>query len=258
MEHAHTEEYKGMEIVIDYDRDAENPRGWDNVGTMVCFHSRYTLGDKHSYSSPEDALLSILEIDEDELPREYRCPDCEQTEQITSETETCSHCGEGLDDDFYSLDLMELSIDDLFTRLREKAYVLPLYLYDHSGITMNTGGFSCPWDSGQVGFIYAMKDYADSETPDPVKYLEGEVKTYDQYLTGDVYGYTVEDPEGYAEEDSCWGFYGLDYCLEEAKGAADWMVKERTEKKIEEQIEEDRKSLLQYRFAYYPTFATTA
>jgi len=31
--------------------------------------------------------------------------------------------------------------------------ILPLYLYDHSGITMNTTGFSCGWDSGQVGYI---------------------------------------------------------------------------------------------------------
>ena len=31
---------------------------------------------------------------------------------------------------------------------------LNLYLYDHSGITMNTSGFSCGWDSGCVGFIY--------------------------------------------------------------------------------------------------------
>jgi len=32
--------------------------------------------------------------------------------------------------------------------------VLPLYLYDHSGITMKTTPFSCQWDSGQVGYIY--------------------------------------------------------------------------------------------------------
>ena len=31
---------------------------------------------------------------------------------------------------------------------REDVIALPLYLYDHSGITMNTTGFSCPWDSG--------------------------------------------------------------------------------------------------------------
>ena len=37
---------------------------------------------------------------------------------------------------------------------REEVVYLNLYLYDHSGLRMNTTGFSCPWDSGQVGYIY--------------------------------------------------------------------------------------------------------
>ena len=36
--------------------------------------------------------------------------------------------------------------------------MLPLYLYDHSGITMSISPFSCPWDSGQVGWIYCTPD----------------------------------------------------------------------------------------------------
>ena len=36
--------------------------------------------------------------------------------------------------------------------------VLPVYMYDHSGITINTTGFSCPWDSGMVGIIYVSKE----------------------------------------------------------------------------------------------------
>ena len=44
--------------------------------------------------------------------------------------------------------------------ISQKFLMLPLYLYDHSGITMNTTGFSCPWDSGQVGWIYASKEDA--------------------------------------------------------------------------------------------------
>lgn len=50
--------------------------------------------------------------------------------------------------------------DELEAYLKEDlkaAVVLPLYLYDHSGITINTTGFSCPWDSGQVGFTYATE-----------------------------------------------------------------------------------------------------
>lgn len=95
---------------------------------------------------------------------------------------------------------------------------LPLYLYDHSGITMRTTPFSCPWDSGKVGFIYVTKAKALKEmgwktltskrVAKLLEVLKSEVATYDQFLTGDVYGFTLhKDGE---ETDSCWGFYGAD------------------------------------------------
>jgi hypothetical protein len=92
--------------------------------------------------------------------------------------------------------------------------ILPLYLYDHSGITMNTAGFSCPWDSGQVGWIYAdeeaiRKEYGEV-TPETLekaeKLLQGEVENYDYYLTGQCYGFQLF--RGDEEIDSCWGFLG--------------------------------------------------
>lgn len=107
---------------------------------------------------------------------------------------------------------------------------LPLYLYDHSGLTMNTTGFSCHWDSCQVGYIYASKEKIRREygwkhlTKKRIakikEYLVNEVAIYDQYLRGDVYGFKliaideietgdgVEDQEH--ESDSCWGFFGSD------------------------------------------------
>ena len=37
---------EGVTVSIEQDGDACNPRTeYDNVGVMVCFHSRYTLGD---------------------------------------------------------------------------------------------------------------------------------------------------------------------------------------------------------------------
>jgi hypothetical protein len=124
---------------------------------------------------------------------------------------------------------------------RKDVLYLPLYLYDHGGITMNTGGFNCPWDSGQVGIIYAdrgmiRKEYGRSKFTKALKakvyaILESEVKTYDMYLTGEVYGYEVEDPDGEEDGDSCWGFYGLDYCMEEAKSIADHIAGRKARKK---------------------------
>ena len=73
---------------------------------------------------------------------------------------------------------------------------LPLYIYDHSGVTMNTTGFSCPWDSGRVGLIHASiedgRKWGYSGTDDEVREkiercLEAEVEEFDQYLRGEVY-----------------------------------------------------------------------
>jgi hypothetical protein len=41
-----------MDITI-CTNERTNPRDWDNVGTMVCFHRRYSLGDKHDYRSQD-------------------------------------------------------------------------------------------------------------------------------------------------------------------------------------------------------------
>jgi hypothetical protein len=108
--------------------------------------------------------------------------------------------------------------------------ILPLYLYDHSGLTMATTPFSCPWDSGQVGFIYISRAKAVAEWGNKVctakvkemaaKCLQAEVETYDEYLRGEVYGYVIEDKDG-NQIGSCWDFYGKDDMIAEAKAIAE-------------------------------------
>ncbi len=132
-------------------------------------------------------------------------------------------------DDFSSWTEMETHI----CQELKAVVILPVYMYDHSGITINTTGFSCPWDSGQIGFIYATKkDILDNWggkilTPalkeKAMNLLKGEVETYDQYLRGDIYGYIVEkDGEGM---DSSWGFYGEEEAIREAKSMVDYLDK---------------------------------
>lgn len=127
---------------------------------------------------------------------------------------------------------------------KDNVILLPLFLYDHSGITMNTTGFhhcdSQRWDWGCVGVIYVTKEKVRAEygwkaiTKARIKkiseYLKSEVECYDQYLTGDVYGYIVESPKGEEIEDgSCWGFFGHDHkasgLLEQAEDAIDYHIK---------------------------------
>ena len=114
--------------------------------------------------------------------------------------------------------------DDLEAYLASgSVYALPIYMYDHGGVTISTSPYSCGWDSGQVGYIYMTKEKAKAEGLDnPLATLENEVSTMDDYLRGEVYGYIVYDAEG-QELDSCWGFIGnRKYCIEEAISVADY------------------------------------
>jgi len=51
----------GESVEIYYDEHSENPRNWDNISKMYCFHKRYNLGDKHkidhtNYSSFDEMI----------------------------------------------------------------------------------------------------------------------------------------------------------------------------------------------------------
>lgn len=178
-----TEKKVGNHIIRTfYDECPRSPREWDNLGTMVCFHRSYSLGDKHDYDS----------------------------------------------NDYNGWDEMEKDI----IKNEKVGVILPLYLYDHGGITISTSPFSCSWDSGQIGFIFIskkkmLKEYGGKSVTKKLKervegYLKNEVKTYDQYLRGEVYGVRVFEKstceKGHIHEEeihSCWGFYSEEDAIED-------------------------------------------
>ncbi|MFC1453673.1 hypothetical protein ACFLQL_00650 [Verrucomicrobiota bacterium] len=175
--------YKGYTIRIEQDEQPEDPRDWSNLGIMVCFHKRYTLGDETDLNS---AMFNGWE-------------------------ELKSH---------------------LIKKERAK-FIEPLYMYDHSGITISTTPFSCPWDSGQIGFIYTtsklIREEYGHKSIDSIRdlvsaVLASEVMIYDQYLTGDVCGYSIEKNE--KDIDCCSGFYGADEAIAEAKHNIDEIIKQ--------------------------------
>lgn len=118
---------------------------------------------------------------------------------------------------------------------------LPVYICVHCGLTISTSPFVDAWDSGQLGIIAVAKEKVRKEyswkalTKERIKQIEnhlrGEVETYDQYLRGDVYGYIIEKDGEHI--DSCWGYYGLEYCLTEAQIAVDYIVKEELKKRFD-------------------------
>lgn len=234
-------EYKGYVIEIIQDDDGINPRSeWDNLATMICFHNRYTLGDKHTYRNPQEMLRDLaIEADPYLQDRIEYWEDGKGWAQLQNKHPNT--CGEMSDQKINKA--IQSAIDKHFI-------ILPLYLYDHSGITMSTSPFSCPWDSGQVGIIYisnkkALAEYGfkrltKANRAKIISYMVNEVECYDQYLTGDIYGFHVHklDEDGEIEDDhdildSCWGFFGHNWeengLLEHAKPSIDWHIKEMAE-----------------------------
>jgi len=99
-------------------------------------------------------------------------------------------------------------------------YIFPLSTYIHSGVALYLGSYKkdC-WDSCLVGAVLISRKELDTEKQ-AYSYAENLVKTWNDYLSGNVYGYEIYSPEGDII-DSCWGFYG-DYeknALEEARNA---------------------------------------
>ena len=153
------------------DLDPTDPREFDNLGTMVCFHNRYAFGEETELKSSDFSSWAELES---------------------------------------------------YLYKTEKALiVVPVFLYDHSGLSVNTTGFSCPWDSGQIGYIYTSKEkirneYGCKRISKKLKeqireMLVSEIDSYNQYLSGDVYGFSVTDKKSGEEIESCYGFFGTDY-----------------------------------------------
>lgn len=124
----------------------------------------------------------------------------------------------------------------------KKIIAVPIYMMDHSGITLRTSDSTfraCDpqgWDWGLLGWIYVTNETIKKEynlkritTKARMKaygVLQGEVKIMDDYVTGNVYGYEIvkadtEDDETYGRDvlDSCWGFFGdfNEYMVGEAK-----------------------------------------
>ncbi len=202
--------HNGYIIRIQPDPEPESPRDWDNVGTMVCWHRRYSLGDEQPKLDPPEwrRQLALNHLHEIGFPDDLY-PMVENGEE------------DGIPDE---------RLDAVFD---EHFVILPLFLFDHSGITMKTSSEqfhaqdSAGWDWGPVGYIYCTREKARQElsgdteeelTNSAIKCLTGEVETYAQYLEGDIYGYIIESLAG-DHIDSCWGFFGLKDCVEQAKEA---------------------------------------
>lgn len=154
-----TNEAASHTLKILHDEDTASPRENDNLGTLACWHRRYTLGDVQPKGQPADY--------EDAL--------------------------------------------------EANSLVVPVYLYDHSGLALSTKDFGDQWDSGQVGFYHvtpaqiveAYGEDTEANRNTALEAIQSEIAVYSDYINGNCWGYQVENAEGEVV-DSCWGFIGSD------------------------------------------------
>lgn len=236
------------------DMEPESPRQWDPMGKMICWHGRYRLGDQHDYRDPEEFLRQLTqeiipwqEVVKKIIRGETRMK-VTQGDEVEDESllhlmmpyirpfkgeyEVCA--GKTIKDLFSQFNqdaiLKEFSISEMTKMIQEsnEIVLMPLWLYDHSGISMSVSHeypYNDRWDSGQVGWIFVKKDRFLQETgcvpgnesgwPEKAyEMLQDEVKTYDQYLRGEVFGFQAfvfdDDTEEWEETDGSWGYYGDD------------------------------------------------
>lgn len=223
------------------DTPSYNPRdSYDDDG-MICFHSRYTLGDPHGYQDSEQLFQDLVnkfvpryfltnlakegKLNGIELRRNEEDPDLwdvwesgfvpdQKESYLWYERIPLEVVGSYIVDDITEEDCVKL--------LKDYCVIVPLWLYDHSGISMSCGARTYPyndvWDSGCVGFYYLSKDWikenlsANETDWESIgeEYIRSAVKEYDYFLCGDEWGFFLyEESEGELDEiDSCAGFLG--------------------------------------------------
>ncbi len=183
-------------LLVLNDFDPLHPRvDCDNLGRMVCWHSRYQLGDPHDYDEPKDFLCDLYRRSIRDHGRnlvshlkrhqaygaylEYnrgthewdlyvRCWWNASSGNAGPEWEVAQSAPKSQlnDSGWFFDDMLEaLTAGDLAKLLEqlEDVVLLPLYLYDHTIQSMSIASFlgraqHAEWDSGQVGYIYADRD----------------------------------------------------------------------------------------------------
>lgn len=172
-------------IHIFSDDNPESPREWDNLGTMVCFHQRYNLGDKdHDFRSWDDL-------------NDY----FKDNPSIVVFICAYEHGGITISPYVPSETTLGYPFCDRF----------------------DSGWLGCVFVTLEdIRKEFGWKYVTGKRGKKIKQYLVSEIETYDMHLTGDVYGYEVVCNTCNELLDSCWGFYGHDHeksgLLEYAKG----------------------------------------
>lgn len=216
-------EYGDYVIELHWDECPESPRTWDNLGTIYAIrHRYYSIGDVELESGDVEELLYRIagELDEgDESP----------TVEWETWLEAIDETGES--------DKLERSDyeDKAWDIICKHVWTFDLYMYDHSGIALSIypGRFSAidsaGWDWGQIGWVivpikralkwFNAKEWNADIIEKTERQVDAEIKVYNQYINGEVYGWILKDVDGNIV-DSVWGYFDADCARQDAEEVA--------------------------------------
>ena len=150
--------------------------------------------------------------------------------------------------DRHGIDEIENKDGKLVSEELDRRFIwLPVYCYEHSGLSVSTKRdypYNDRWDSGLFGIIavekaglrkaYGWGAITKKRREEILRSLEEEIEIFDSYCKGEVYGFVVEDEEG-EHIDSCYGYYGdegMKDAISEAKDTIDSVLKAREMEEI--------------------------
>jgi len=115
--------------------------------------------------------------------------------------------------------------NDVVKNIKNKIH-LPIYCYVHSGVTISTTEFTCPWDSFFAGYIVldrerflknmGYKRMSKKRSIEAYNQLEEEIRIRNSYISGEVYCFEITDSNGDMVE-FCGGFLCEDACRSEGQ-----------------------------------------
>jgi hypothetical protein len=186
MEVVSTKRIENYEIEIIQDEDPESPREWDNLGTMVCQHRKYNLGDKHDYDFSD--CLTWLDVQ-----KELGYP------PIILKLYLYDHSGITMSTKPFGDRWDSMQVGFIFAT---KEDLIKEY--------------------GKVDeeIIKKAQSVLEGEVETYDQYLRGDVYGFKIYEIS-----TSDNGDEHREEvEASWGYYGEDNCMEEAVGVVHCMI----------------------------------
>ena len=148
-----------------YDEYSESPRLDDNVATILTWERNYNSPDKNDDTFEEFAEKHGVDV-----------------------SKGCN-------------------LDSVMDAMRKEGYyVIPVYALHHGVSHYSIDDFNDPWDSGVAGIAFCKKQKGLPDNDDLLRrIIEDEIKEYDAWVNGEVYGTMLLDKnEGALDQTTNW------------------------------------------------------